>query len=206
MGELLYLIRYGVMGHVGRFRALPESGASAGRGEIVVIQSDRGIELGEILIGLDETGAAGKNSHYHGPAPMRPVRFPRLIDRASCAEPGQRTSREPSTPKRRERLASTSASMSCASRIGPVSSLTLSRFWTTVQPSFCISVPASATWLRYERSSGWRASLTWCSSKSVPAWTTTCRTTWLRKTTQAAAADLATAVPEEGAVERRPPA
>src|SRR4051794_36626156 len=42
-----YLIRYGVMGHVGRFLADSDGYR---RGQTVLIQSHRGTELGEILI------------------------------------------------------------------------------------------------------------------------------------------------------------
>jgi hypothetical protein len=45
-----YLIRYGVMGHVGKFRALQGSDLDLERGQAVVIQTDRGIELGEVLL------------------------------------------------------------------------------------------------------------------------------------------------------------
>jgi hypothetical protein len=55
VGTQAYLIRYGVMGHVGRFWALPECGDPLERGQVVVIQTDRGVELGEVLIGLDES-------------------------------------------------------------------------------------------------------------------------------------------------------
>ena len=58
MNEPAYLIRYGVMGYVARFRASPECGDSLGRGQAVVIQTDRGIELGEVLVVLDEPDAA----------------------------------------------------------------------------------------------------------------------------------------------------
>ena len=58
MGDPAYLIRYGVMGYVGRFRAAPDCGGPLGRGQSVVIQTDRGVELGEVLIPLDEAGAA----------------------------------------------------------------------------------------------------------------------------------------------------
>ena len=46
--ERSYLIRYGLMGRVGRFNADP--GASYGRGEAVVVRSHRGTELGEVLL------------------------------------------------------------------------------------------------------------------------------------------------------------
>ena len=58
MGDPAYLIRYGVMGYVGRFRVAPECVGPLDRGQTVVIQSERGVELGEVLIPLDEAGAA----------------------------------------------------------------------------------------------------------------------------------------------------
>ncbi len=58
MGEHAYLIRYGVMGHVARFRATRQCGVSLGRGQAVVIQTDRGIELGEVLVLLDQPASA----------------------------------------------------------------------------------------------------------------------------------------------------
>ena len=53
MGEKSYLIRYGVMSHVGRFPALPTCDRSLERGQLVVIQTERGLELGEVLIATD---------------------------------------------------------------------------------------------------------------------------------------------------------
>jgi len=50
VGEHTYLIRYGVMSQVGRFTALPECDGRFERGQVVVIQSHRGLELGEVLI------------------------------------------------------------------------------------------------------------------------------------------------------------
>ena len=58
MSEPAYLIRYGVMGYVARFRASSGCGGSLERGQAVVIQTDRGIELGEVLVNLDEPGLA----------------------------------------------------------------------------------------------------------------------------------------------------
>lgn len=60
MSDPGYLIRYGSMGYVGRFRASAacEVSGPLRRGQSVVIRSDRGIELGEILVPLDEAGAA----------------------------------------------------------------------------------------------------------------------------------------------------
>ena len=53
MDNRSYLIRYGVMRHVGRFSALSVGESSLERGQLVVIQTDRGVELGEVLIALD---------------------------------------------------------------------------------------------------------------------------------------------------------
>jgi hypothetical protein len=53
MGQV-YLVRYGLMGHVGRFLA---AGPTYARGDRVVIRSRRGTELGEILApGHDASG------------------------------------------------------------------------------------------------------------------------------------------------------
>jgi hypothetical protein len=54
-----YLIRYGTMGHIARFRAAPPSVSAFDRGQAVVIQSHRGIELGEVLIRVDEPPLPG---------------------------------------------------------------------------------------------------------------------------------------------------
>jgi PSP1 C-terminal conserved region len=62
VGEQTYLIQYGVMGHVGRFQALPECKGPLGRGQVVVIQTDRGIELGEVLVPLDPSPAGSDRS------------------------------------------------------------------------------------------------------------------------------------------------
>jgi hypothetical protein len=60
VGEQTYLIQYGVMGHVGRFRALPECHGPLVRGQVVVIQSDRGLELGEVLVPVEDRDAMGR--------------------------------------------------------------------------------------------------------------------------------------------------
>jgi hypothetical protein len=52
-----YLIRYGVMRHVGRFSALAVRDSSLERGQLVVIQTARGVELGEVLIAVDGKSA-----------------------------------------------------------------------------------------------------------------------------------------------------
>ncbi len=58
MGERTYLIRYGVMAEVGRFITLPACDALFERGDVVVIQSHRGLELGEVLIPHDSPAPA----------------------------------------------------------------------------------------------------------------------------------------------------
>ncbi len=63
MGEKSYLIRYGVMSHVGRFRALPTCEQSLERGQPVVIQTDRGLEMGEVLIATDGTATRSATGH-----------------------------------------------------------------------------------------------------------------------------------------------
>jgi hypothetical protein len=61
--ELAYLVRYGLMGHIGRFLVAPELRGALERGQAVVIKTDRGVELGEVLArlgpasGLSETTA-----------------------------------------------------------------------------------------------------------------------------------------------------
>ena len=47
-----YLVRYGLMGHVGRFSLDPETDQEPQRGHTVVIRTDRGLELGEVLARL----------------------------------------------------------------------------------------------------------------------------------------------------------
>jgi PSP1 C-terminal conserved region len=76
MGEKSYLIRYGVMSHVGRFPAVPTCEESLERGQLVVIQTDRGLELGEVLIATDgkavpsETGRDAARAGPDGEDPM----------------------------------------------------------------------------------------------------------------------------------------
>jgi PSP1 C-terminal conserved region len=68
VGEKSYLIRYGVMSHVGRFPAHPSCDRSLERGQLVVIQTDRGVELGEVLIATDGMAAPPGNSPAAAPA------------------------------------------------------------------------------------------------------------------------------------------
>ncbi len=49
-----YLIRYGLMGHVGEFRAAASLGVVFHRGQTVVIRSSRGEEFGEVLTACDD--------------------------------------------------------------------------------------------------------------------------------------------------------
>jgi hypothetical protein len=56
MAETLeYLVRYGLMGHVGMFRQDSSTEFVFERGQAVVIQTDRGIEMGEVLVRLGES-------------------------------------------------------------------------------------------------------------------------------------------------------
>jgi len=50
-----YLVRYGLMGHVGRFPLdlATRAEAKIERGQAVVIRTDRGLELGEVLVAPD---------------------------------------------------------------------------------------------------------------------------------------------------------
>jgi hypothetical protein len=67
VGEHTYLIRYGVMSQVGRFTALPGCDAPFERGQVVVIKSHRGLELGEVLISHDcPAPARGGGNHPPG--------------------------------------------------------------------------------------------------------------------------------------------
>jgi hypothetical protein len=59
--ERSYLIRYGTASQIGRFGANPESAFA--RGDLVVIRSHRGIELGEVLVeGGDQASELGGTS------------------------------------------------------------------------------------------------------------------------------------------------
>jgi hypothetical protein len=51
-----YLIRYGVMGYVGRFSGPLDCEAPFQRGQFVVIETERGIELGEVLTLVEAAG------------------------------------------------------------------------------------------------------------------------------------------------------
>ena len=90
MVELTYLIRYGVTGHVGRFRSHPLCGGPFDRGQAVVIQSHRGMELGEVLLLLDATAAPGFGGRVEPPAgedagPIEKTDVPHVL-RAAASE------------------------------------------------------------------------------------------------------------------------
>lgn len=57
MVEQAYLIRYGVMAHVGRFWYALGDHTPFERGQLVVIHTERGTELGEVLTRLQTAGA-----------------------------------------------------------------------------------------------------------------------------------------------------
>jgi len=63
-----YLVRYGLMGHVGRFSHDPESEQVPQRGQTVVIRTDRGLELGEVLTRLTALPSASWTNHGSGDA------------------------------------------------------------------------------------------------------------------------------------------
>jgi PSP1 C-terminal conserved region len=58
--EHAYLIRYGVMGHIGKFAVLPGCDTPLERDQLVVIQTHRGIELGEVLVPVGGSSALAK--------------------------------------------------------------------------------------------------------------------------------------------------
>jgi hypothetical protein len=69
LDEHTYLIRFGIMSQVGRFAASPDSQAPFERGEFVVIQSHRGLELGEVLIADDRPARDGGSASGTSAAP-----------------------------------------------------------------------------------------------------------------------------------------
>jgi cell fate regulator YaaT (PSP1 superfamily) len=75
----VYLVRYGLMGHVGRFASQAEG---LTRGQTVVLRTDRGVELGEILAtprGADGLPAAEARGLIRAAGPED-------LERARCAE------------------------------------------------------------------------------------------------------------------------
>lgn len=75
-----YLVRYGLMGYVGRFPGPGEAGRQPERGQAVVLRTDRGLELGEVLLPLSSLpGPPGLNGDAGRP---RLVRVAHLDDLA----------------------------------------------------------------------------------------------------------------------------
>lgn len=65
-----YLVRFGVPGYVGRFGSIRE--VDCRRGDRVVVQSDRGLELGEVLVDASDATLAGSRGEAAGEL-IRPV-------------------------------------------------------------------------------------------------------------------------------------
>ena len=63
VGEEAYLIRYGVMSHVGRFPTVPTCDQPLKRGQPVVIQTARGLEIGEVLIATHVGATPSPTAH-----------------------------------------------------------------------------------------------------------------------------------------------
>ncbi|HEX8201666.1 MAG TPA: PSP1 C-terminal domain-containing protein [Isosphaeraceae bacterium] len=80
--EHAFLIRYGLMRHVGRFLAETDA---YDRGQVVVIRSRRGTELGEILLALSASEATGATAGA-GPARVLRAADPEDLDAARRAE------------------------------------------------------------------------------------------------------------------------
>src|SRR5438309_9804707 len=57
-----YLIRYGLMGHVGKFAHDPAMDFVLDRGQAVVIRTDRGEEVGEVLVPLGVRSSASASA------------------------------------------------------------------------------------------------------------------------------------------------
>ncbi|MGE3820295.1 MAG: PSP1 C-terminal domain-containing protein [Isosphaeraceae bacterium] len=86
--EPAYLVRYGVMGQVGRF--LADDGERFERGRSVVVRSHRGTELGEVLIPAPE-GPRLESPEVDGLARILRPAHPNDLDRARRAEGNRST-------------------------------------------------------------------------------------------------------------------
>jgi hypothetical protein len=73
-----YLVRYGLMGHVGRFSLDPASDQVPQRGHTVVIRTDRGLEIGEVLgrLATSVSPRPAKNEIADGGEDRDPTRPP----------------------------------------------------------------------------------------------------------------------------------
>jgi len=68
--EPAYLVRYGQMGHVGRFAA---DCSAYKRGQTVVVESARGVELGEVLLSLPNGSAESAPTETAPARVLRPA-------------------------------------------------------------------------------------------------------------------------------------
>ncbi len=94
-----YLIRYGIMGHVGRFSGAPECDGAFERGQIVVVHTPRGVELGEVLLATPEPEGAGTGaSGVDGAA--GPDERPRVLRPASAQDVAESRHAAESRPSR----------------------------------------------------------------------------------------------------------
>jgi len=80
-GELL--VRYGLTGHVGRFPLAPTADFEPARGLKVVIQTDRGLELGEVLTAVGDSRAAVPDRPANGADSAAAAEEP-LTNAADC--------------------------------------------------------------------------------------------------------------------------
>jgi hypothetical protein len=106
--EHAYLIRYGVMGHIGKFAASPGCETSLERDQLVVIQTHRGVELGEVLVPVGGVSALGKNVRAEGTAqssvdnanPSPPTDLPHILRPAGPEDVTRRQQVEELRPSR----------------------------------------------------------------------------------------------------------
>ena len=92
-----YLVRYGLMGHVGWFSLDPETDQVPQRGQTVVIRTDRGLELGEVLARLAASSSNRPADHGgdKGGVDQGPARSPALDpDRPGLLRPAWPEDRE----------------------------------------------------------------------------------------------------------------
>ena len=93
MAEPKYVVRYGRMRTLGEFRSLPE--LDCARGDQVLIRTERGTELGEVLCPVSE-----RTTLYMGSSPRGEILRRRRRKTASGRPASIRTGRAPSTPAR----------------------------------------------------------------------------------------------------------
>ena len=82
-----YLVRYGLMGHVGKFALEPEMDFVLDRGQAVVICTDRGEEVGEVLVSLGvPSSVATRNAQAGRSSFLRPASAQDLEDARRSAQ------------------------------------------------------------------------------------------------------------------------